>query len=112
MENYIARLVFEIKNQSKFRQFDEQLRWIEATDFNDALEKALLLGSSETDEFLSIDSSKVLWEFIAVTALMDIKSLSHGSEILYCIKEESEAESYVKTMRLKQNALSLQAEIV
>jgi len=112
MGHFLAKLVFEIKNQSKFRQFDEQLRWIEAIDYEDAFEKALKLGSSETDDFLSRDKTKVLWEFIALTALIDVKNLESGSEILYCIKEESEADAYIQTMLWKQNALSLQPEIV
>jgi len=106
MKHYLAKLVFQIVNNSNINQFDEQLRLIEADSYPEAVEKATLIGESEDDVFLSSDNNKVRWKFIALSDLYYLENLEHGLEIHSSIIEQDRADNYIKVLRLKHKELT------
>lgn len=106
MNWYITKLVFQIVNNSNMHQFDEQLRIIKATDYNEAIEKALQIGRMEEDEFLNVDNHKVYWKFKAITHLSHIQNMESGSELCSQIIEKTPQDRYLETITLKHNEIT------
>lgn len=106
MNWYLAKLVFQIENNSNMHQFDEQLRIIKATDYNEAIEKALQIGKMEEDEFLNTDNHKVLWKFKAITYVSHLQNMESGAELCSQIIEKKPAERYLQNIVLKHNEIT------
>lgn len=106
MNWYIAKLVFQIVNNSNMHQFDEQLRIIKAANYNEAIEKALQIGRMDEDEFLNTENHKVLWKFKAITYLSHIQNMESGAELCSQIIEKKPAERYLQTLDLKHNEIT------
>ena len=110
MNWYIAKIVFGITAENKdTKQFDEQLRLIEAETQEEAFLKARMIGLSEEDSFVNDKNKMVKWEFINVAELMQIKRLGDGVEVYSRIHEMEEAKSYVNFIHQKAMALRLNA---
>lgn len=110
MNWYIAKIVFGITAENKdTKQFDEQLRLIEAETQEEAFLKARMIGLSEEDSFVNDKNKMVKWEFINVAELMQIKRLEDGVEVYSRIHEMEEAKSYVNFIHQKAMALRLNA---
>jgi hypothetical protein len=108
MNWYIAKIVFGITAENKdTKQFDEQLRLIEAETQEEAFLKARMIGLSEEDSFVNDKNKMVKWEFINVAELMPIKRLEDGVEVYSRIHEMDEAKSYVNFIHQKAMALRL-----
>lgn len=106
MNWYIAKLVFQILNNSQIHQFDEQIRIIKAADYNEATEKALQIGKAEEDEFLNTDNHKVYWKFRAITHLSHIQNMENGSELCSQIIEKNPADNYLEAIKLKHQEIT------
>jgi hypothetical protein len=107
MKWFIAKIIFKISNQgSKVAQFDEHLRLIAASNFDEAFLKARMLGISEEETLLTDKETTVRWEFINVAELIPIQDLKDGSEIYSCIHETEEANNYVN--HIHQRAVYMQ----
>jgi len=110
MNWYIAKIVFGITAENKdTKQFDEQLRLIEAETQEEAFLKSRMIGLSEEDSFVNDKNNLVKWEFINVSELVPIKKLEDGVEVYSRIHEMEEAKSYVNFIHQKAMALRLNA---
>lgn len=110
MNWYIAKIVFGITAENKdTKQFDEQLRLIEAETQEEAFLKSRMIGLSEEDSFVNDKNKMVKWEFINVAELTPIKKLEDGVEVYSRIHEMEEAKSYVNFIHQKAMALRLNA---
>ena len=107
MKWYIAKIVFEILNNSKVKQFDEQLRIIEAKSFEDAFFKSKEIAHKYENEFFDLYNNKVVWKFRAISYLSEIIELQSGIELCSQIIEKNNEENYIKTLELKQENIIL-----
>ncbi|CAN5206704.1 hypothetical protein BH09BAC3_BH09BAC3_03600 [soil metagenome] len=104
---YVAKIVFKICNDRR-PQFDEHLRLIDATSFEEAFLKARIIGITEEDHFINDREQSVKWEFVNVAELLPLRELKDGLEVYSQIKETEEAGEYVHYVH--QKAMSLQLE--
>jgi len=110
MNWYIAKIVFNINSDSTGKkQFDEQLRLINADSDEEALLRARTIGISEEDTFYNDKKKKVKWEFINVAELLPIKRLEDGMELYSRIHETEEGTSYINYVHQKAISLRLNA---
>ena len=96
MNWYIAKVIFKIANgeTTQKSQFDEHLRLIQATSFEEALLKARVLGITEEDHFINDRLQSVKWEFVNVEELIPLQELADGLEVYSQIQEREEAGAY------------------
>jgi hypothetical protein len=99
MKWYLAKLVFQIVCGSGKHtpQFDEQLRLIYADDELHAFHKARLLG--EGDCLKEQNAVAVNWKFIDVSELHPLMHATDGAEIYSVIKEEADANLYIRSIQ-------------
>ncbi len=113
MNWYLAKIVYRIicGKGEHTAQFDEQLRLIEAEDALHAFNKAQLLGDRGQDTFLNQQHALVQWKFINVSELYQLDTLVDGAELYSKIKEEDDADSFIRITNLKAaHLLSVKAE--
>ena len=108
MNWYIAKVIFRISSgeTAQKSQFDEHLKLIQATSFEEALLKARMLGITEEDHFINDRQQPIKWEFVNVAELIPLQELTDGLEVYSQIHEREEAGAYVHSVH--QNAASLQ----
>ncbi|MDP2386433.1 MAG: DUF4288 domain-containing protein [Bacteroidota bacterium] len=119
MNWYISKLIFNIleNNAESSSQFDEQLRMIQAVDKEEAFSIARVLGKNEENDPLvsSGGKNRVIWKFIDVVELNEIKELKNGMEIHSRVHEAEESKEYIKFAQYKaktiQNMNSLESLI-
>jgi len=110
MNWYIAKIVFNINSDGTGKkQFDEQLRLINADSDEEALLRARTIGINEEDTFYNDKKKKVKWEFINVAELLPIKRLEDGMELYSRIHETDEGTSYINYVHQKAISLRLNA---
>lgn len=109
MKWYIAKIVFQIVNNSNIQQFDEQVRIIKAADIEDAFCKANDIAKAEENEFSDFYNNKVNWKFVAVPYLSELSSLEHGTELCSQIIEKEPKENYLYSIKLKQEEIKRKA---
>ena len=109
MNWFIAKVIFKISSGSPSQQmqFDEHLRLIQATSFEEALLKARVLGISEEDHFINDRQQLVKWEFVNVAELIPLQEIKDGLEVYSQICEREEAHEYVHVIHQKAAALQL-----
>lgn len=89
-------------------QFDEHLRLIQATSFEEALLKARILGITEEDNFINDNNQMVKWEFVNVAELLPLHELKDGLEVYSQIQEKEEAQKYIHYVHQKAATLQLE----
>ncbi|MEP7109594.1 MAG: DUF4288 domain-containing protein [Ferruginibacter sp.] len=101
MNWYLAKLVFRIicGHGNHTPQFDEQLRLIYADDELHAFHKARLLGEGDCIKDPGETGAEVTWKFIDVSELHPLTRLTNGAEIYSVIKEEADADSYIRIIK-------------
>jgi hypothetical protein len=114
MNWYIAKLIFRIisGDGNHNAQFDEQLRLIAADNEALAIEKANAAGTVGQDSFLNAKRETVRWEFIGVTEVNSVATLTDGAEIYYRLREVEDADAYMVTIRRKVNLLNYPVKLV
>jgi hypothetical protein len=107
MKWYLAKLVYRIIcGEGRYTpQFDEQLRLVYAEDDLHAFQKARTTGHLEEDNFLNNVQKPVHWKFIDVSELHLLTELIDGAELYSRIREEEEAESYIKVTKQRANSI-------
>ncbi len=107
MNWYLAKIVYRIicGDGNHTAQFDEQLRLIHAPDELHAFEKAKQLGELEEDNFLNAAAKPVHWKFVAVSELNKLDDLIDGAEMYSCIREEANADVYIRITNLRAHLL-------
>jgi hypothetical protein len=111
MNWYISKIVFGITAENKqTRQFDEQVRLIQADSTEEAFIKARMIGLAEEDSFLNDEKKRIKWEFINVAELIPLKQLEDGVEVYSRIHEMEEAKSYINFVHQKAVSLRLNAK--
>ena len=103
MNWYLAKMVYRIicGDGKHVPQFDEQLRLIKAENELHAFQKAQLLGERDQDNFLNAAQKPVHWKFIDVSEIHQLDELIDGAEMYSKIKEEENAEQYIRITRLR-----------
>ncbi|QEC68984.1 DUF4288 domain-containing protein [Panacibacter ginsenosidivorans] len=103
MKWYLAKLVYQIVcgDGAHTPQFDEQLRLIMAEDELHAFQKARSIGEKEQDNFLNNFNKPVRWKFIDVPELHAMNALIDGAEMYSRIREEDNADIYIRVTQLK-----------
>ncbi len=107
MNWYIAKIIYQIicGSGDHTPQFDEQLRLISANSHLHAFQKARAMGRHEEDCFLNHVNKPVLWKFIDVAEILPLDTLADGAEMYSRINEEEDADSYIRTIRLRAESL-------
>lgn len=101
MNWFLAKLVFRIiyGDGHHTPQFDEQLRLIYAADELHAFHKARLLGEGDCLKDNDDIIANVKWKFIDVVELHLLKEYTDGAEIYSVIKEEADANLYIRSIQ-------------
>jgi hypothetical protein len=109
MNWFIAKIIFRISNGEGVQksQFDEHLRLISATHFEEAFLKARILGLQEEASFLNDYDQLVKWEFVNIAELFPLHKLKDGQELYSQIHEREEAEPYINYVHQKAAAMQL-----
>ena len=107
MDWFLAKLVFRVVcgRGDHTPQFDEQVRLVNAEDELHAFHKARLLGEGEcwNGEFENAIGAK--WKFIDVIELHQLTRFADGAEIYAAIKEEADANLYIRGVQKKATQL-------
>src|SRR3954471_17587519 len=100
---YLANIVYRIicGDRTHTPQLDEQLRLIIASDELHAFQKARRLGEKEQDNFLNAVNKPVHWKFIDVSELHKLDDLIDGAEMYSRIREEEDAEIFIKITQMR-----------
>ena len=100
---FIVKLVFEIEHQNTEAQtqFDEQWRLIMAEDSLEAHEKAVLIGSAESETITKLDGSILDWKFLSVTDILPFSAESDGSEIFSRVETSDNPKNYLRSVIAK-----------
>jgi Domain of unknown function (DUF4288) len=114
MKWYLAKIIFNININDGFnqRQFDEQLRLIEAHDFEEALQMATEIGIKEEKIFTNNKNETVHWKFIDVMELQIISEFKHGIEIYSNTHFSENFYDYIKFVKQKSNNLQSDNKIL
>lgn len=108
MNWYISKIVFGISTENQTaRQFDEQIRLIQADTSEEAFLKARMIGLGEEDSFINDHNNRIKWEFINVAELVPLKKLEDGVEVYSRIHETEEGKSYVNFVHQRAVTLRL-----
>jgi hypothetical protein len=109
MNWYITKVVFAISPETTIetKQFDEQLRLVNADCKEEAFLKARTIGLCEEDTFYNDKMKKVKWEFINVSEVIPLNSLEDGIEIYSRIHETDEGRTYINFVHQKAVAIRL-----
>ncbi|MBC7886330.1 MAG: DUF4288 domain-containing protein [Ferruginibacter sp.] len=101
MNWFLAKLVFRIVcgQGNHTPQFDEQLRLIYADDELHAFHKARLLGEGDCIKDQGEMAVHIKWKFIDVTELHPLAQVADGAEITSLIKEEANADLYIRSIQ-------------
>lgn len=101
MNWYLAKLVFRIVcgQGDHPPQFDEQLRLIHADDELHAFYKARLLGEGDCLDETADQGGTPQWKFIDVSELHLINDFADGAEVWSTIREEPDADLYIRSVR-------------
>jgi hypothetical protein len=102
MKWYVVKMVFQIicGTGNHKPQFDEQLRIIEATDEDEAFNKATQLGTTEQETFYNDKQQLVQWNYINIKELYQL-SLINGAELCSKIHEADDAQTYIDFVQAK-----------
>ena len=111
MNWYITKIVFNIsaEGSANKKQFDEQLRLVEAESNEEAFFKARTIGLNEEDTFYNDKNKVVKWEFVNVSEVLPLKNLEDGIELYSRIHETEEGSSYINFIHQKAIAIRLNA---
>ncbi len=103
MNWYLAKMVFRIicGDGHHMAQFDEQLRLIQASNKEEAFQKAQTLGSKEEEIFFNQQQQLVQWQFINTSDLYQLQDLIDGAELYSRIEEQDNADSYMHIIHKK-----------
>jgi hypothetical protein len=114
MNWYIAKLIFRIisGDGNHNAQFDEQLRLIAADNEALAIEKANAIGTAGQDSFLNAKKETVRWEFIGVTEVNSVVTLTDGAEIYYRLREVDDADAHIEAIQRKADLLNYPVRLV
>lgn len=108
MNWYIAKIIFQIKGSGQQKlQFDEQLRMIEAKNFEEAFLKARILGINSEDSVINHDHGPVKWEFVNVPELRKVEVLKDGLEIYSQVREMEDANPYINFVHNQAASMQL-----
>ena len=108
MNWYTAKIVFRIIcKEEKTAQFDEQLRLIEASNQQEAFEKAQAIGIKEEETFLNHEQKSVQWQFINVAELQKLNNITDGIELQSRTEEQEDAERYTNMIHQKARIIQM-----
>jgi Domain of unknown function (DUF4288) len=107
MHWFLAKLVFRIVcgQGDHTPQFDEQLRLLYAEDELHAFHKARLLSEGDCGNDEMENTVAVKWKFIDVIELHHLTRFTDGAEIYSVIKEEADANLYIRGIQKKATQL-------
>lgn len=97
MSWFISKIIFEVDCgvPRQHRQFEEQLRLVEATNPIEAYHKAVAIGQKGQESFLNQNQQVITWKFINVEEIRALDNWHDGMELNSIIKEVEDAQAYV-----------------
>lgn len=106
---FLARLLFCVKAEEngKCTEFDEQYRLIRSYNYDDALQKARMIGIHEQETIVSQKEGLIKWEFVDVAELYDLNTLSDGDQVYSGTLSINDPQSYIEYIRRKSQALQV-----
>lgn len=111
MDWYLVKLIFSIHidNENDNTQFDEQTRFIQANNLEQAFFKARAIGKQEEESFLNKNNRLVSWKFIDIVDLHALQQIKDGG-LIYSTTYEQEETSYIQFIR--QKSMVIQTEVL
>ncbi len=104
--NYLVKLHFQLfSDQSDKTEFEQQLRYVEALNEQEAIQKGIRLGKEE-EELISLKHTQVEWKFIGITDVFRIDDLRSGQMIYAGSEVQESAEIYLYTISERNKLLS------
>ena len=107
MNKYLTKIIFQIisGDGNHTAQFEEQLRFVYAESYINAIEKSRSIGISEEESFYNNSNELVQWKFIDTTEICQLTKLSDGTELYSRIIEYEDADIYAAIIRKKAATL-------
>ncbi|MBS1647294.1 MAG: DUF4288 domain-containing protein [Bacteroidetes bacterium] len=104
---YLAKMVFQIISGAGTHkpQFDEQFRIFEAASEAQALEKARIKGKEEELSFTNEKNELVVWNFIGILDLFELKNIKDGAQIHSCTEEPHNASEFISLVKQKERTI-------
>ena len=87
-------------------QFNEQVRLIEAENIRDAITKAKQFASGYNPSFRNSEGKNVVWNFVDVGGIIEIKQPKDGVEVSSKILEPESIEAYLKNLKYRNKILT------
>lgn len=105
MDWFIAKNVFQITSGDGTHrpQFEEQMVLINATNSDDAFQKALLLGNEAQEQFVNEVGELVVWSFINTAQVHAVGDLTDGKLLCVRTEEPDSAEVYINWVNESMN---------
>ncbi len=106
---FVVKLVFRIKNSSSEspHQFDEQWRLIASDSEAQAMALARDIGRRKSEVIHRPDNSKVSWEFIAISDMIELSSKSQGMELFSRIEQPDNHTHYLHVIQTNSRQLEM-----
>jgi hypothetical protein len=112
MNKYLAKIVYKIVSLDggNLEQFDEQLCFIVARDYQEAFFKARMMGVKNEDAVDHESGKNIHWKFIDVPYLKEIESMEDGVELYSCITEREKEDSFERFVKARASQLQQHIE--
>lgn len=109
MKWFIAKLTFQILSDEAAisSEFDEQLRLINARNYEEAFLKSRMIGVREEDTIINDSMNNVSWKFIDVSDLTLLDEFKDGMELHSRIFEVEHARDYISYLHHKADDILL-----
>lgn len=106
---FLARLLFCVKTDitGECTEFDEQYRMIRSYSYDDALQKARMLGVNEQETIVSNTKNLVSWEFVDVADLYDLNEVADGDQVYSGTVKVQDGNGFIDYIRTKAQALQI-----
>lgn len=101
MSKFLAKLMFQIQIEAEgsVSQFDEQIRIVEALDFEEATIKSHALGLEDECTFYNDRNNIVKWKFIEVFDLINLTEFSDGDQLYSRTHEQEQPEMFINYIK-------------
>ncbi len=109
MKKYLAKLIFNVNiENSEHKEFDEQIRIIEAHDLEGAFLKARNVGRREEESFFDSSNKLVDWIFIDVAEIYLLDGMKDGEQVYSNTRKIKDSHSFISYVR--QKSMEIQAK--
>lgn len=106
---YLVKLIYciDVNFGSNKKQFDEQLRLLEAINYTEAIIKAKMFGVKNEFEINQPNANHVKWSFIDILEIKQLDNFTDGIELCSKIDEQEESDNFIAFIKAKAKNLEL-----